>query len=64
MKSNNSKIEITITSLTFAVITKFMSSIYSPVYFRANNDGVKSGPANGKYAGKASTELIYLPKCQ
>jgi len=64
MKSINSKIEILITSLTFVVITIFMSSIYSPVYFHANNDGIKSGPANGEYAGKAITELIYWSKCQ
>ena len=40
MKSNNSKIEISITSLTLVVITSLILSIYSPVYFQANDDGI------------------------
>ena len=59
MKSNNSKIEITITALTLIVITIFILLIYSPVYFYANDDGIISGLANGKYTGKVSSELIY-----
>ena len=59
MKSNNSKIEITITALTLIVITLFILLIYSPVYFYANDDGIISGLANGKYTGKVSIELIF-----
>ena len=62
MKSNNSKIEISITSLTLVVITSLILSIYSPVYFQANDDGIISGLANGEYTGKVSIELIYGSK--
>jgi hypothetical protein len=62
MKSNNSKIEILITSLTLVVITLLILSIYSPVYFHANDDGIISGLANGEYTGKVSIELIYGSK--
>jgi hypothetical protein len=51
MKSNNSKIEISITALTLFVITLFILLMYSPVYFYANDDGIISGLATGKYTG-------------
>ena len=59
MKSNKSKIEISILSFTLIVITLFILLIYSPIYFYANDDGIISGLANGKYSGKVSIDLIY-----